>query len=146
LWKWLKTAGFENVFYCDTDSLWTNAEGLRKIKEAGELRPGTMGGLRVKNVHAWARFLGHKHYDSPAGVKWSGKPKNCVSESADKWAYTYSESPGVAARNGRPPVSDLCVVEVPAGRMYRGGLVGPEGIVFPHEVWEDSVYVPKEQV
>jgi hypothetical protein len=138
LYEWMRIAGFENVLYCDTDSLWTNAEGECKIREAGELRPGEMGRLRVKNVHSWARFYGVKHYDSPAGVKWAGVPRNSVSALDGKWAYTYSESPGRAARAGRPPVSELLKVEVPDGRSYLGGRIGAGGIVYPWEVYQDD--------
>lgn len=138
LYQWMKIAGFENVFYCDTDSLWTNEDGLRKIKEAGELRPGVMGGLRVKNVHPWVRFFGHKHYDSPYGVVWAGRPKNFVSESDDKWTYYYSESPGAACRAKRPPTTELLRVDVPNGHTYRGGHIGADGRVFPKEVYQDE--------
>lgn len=138
LYQWMRTAGFDNVFYVDTDSLWTNEEGMCRIRDAGELRPGEMGRLRIKSVQPWARFYGQKHYDCPSGVKWAGRPKNFESGLDGNWSYTYSESPGRAARNGRAPLSELLLCEVPAGISYRGGAIGAGGICHPWEVYEDE--------
>lgn len=138
LWRWLKLAGPNNVHYCDTDSLWTNAEGERRIREAGELRPEVLGGLRVKNVHSWMRVFGVRHYETPAGVKWSGVPERIVSGSEDGWTYTYGESPGQSARRRCQPDGRLITIDVPDRRSATGGRVGADGSVYPREVIDNG--------
>lgn len=134
LWAWLKAAGPDETLYCDTDSVWTTRAGADRIEAAGLLRPGQLGGLRVKSQHPWMRVYGIRHYETPAGMKWAGVPRNCVSGSEDGWAYTYSEAPGESARHWREPDGRLVTVSVPDRRGHVGGRLAVGGEVYPLEV------------
>lgn len=47
LWRWIVTAGFDNVLYVDTDSLIVKWEALDRLREY--VNPHTLGGLRLLN-------------------------------------------------------------------------------------------------
>lgn len=134
LYEWLKLVGREHVYYTDTDSLWTSAAGVRILKEAGQLRPNELGGLRVKTEHAWARFYGVKHYETPNGVKWAGVPQRAMLSDPDGWCHWAPDSPGQAAYRWRPPVTDLSAVPVPELRTSRGANLAADGTTQPLEV------------
>lgn len=48
LWRTIKKAGRSNVFYCDTDSIFTNQEGFDKLEKL--IHPTDLGRLKVKGV------------------------------------------------------------------------------------------------
>lgn len=138
LWEWMQSAGWDNVYYCDTDSLWTNGEGYDRIRAAYEMDSGELGGLRLEGRHAWARFYGHKHYETPNGVTCAGIPRNGLLRSGDGWTYWTADTPALAARRGEEVTSELIRYDVSDRVAYRGGERGGDGTVYPYEVNDDG--------
>ncbi len=60
LLKLIEEAGWENVFYCDTDSLVVNTKGIDQLYP--HLDPSTLGALKVEGVYPHATFHGAKDY------------------------------------------------------------------------------------
>lgn len=60
LWELIEKAGLENVYYVDTDSLFTNETGLRNLSDT--LDPALLGKLKVEGVSTKTCFLAPKHY------------------------------------------------------------------------------------
>jgi DNA polymerase elongation subunit (family B) len=48
LWKYIETAGIENVYYTDTDSLFVNLEGYKNLEKANYLNEDTLGLLKLE--------------------------------------------------------------------------------------------------
>lgn len=48
LWKYIETAGIENVFYCDTDSLITNDGGYANLLKADLINDKILGKLKLE--------------------------------------------------------------------------------------------------
>lgn len=48
LWNAMEKAGMENVFYCDTDSLFTNREGFERLKQEGLIDSKRLGALDME--------------------------------------------------------------------------------------------------
>ncbi|GAI80074.1 unnamed protein product, partial [marine sediment metagenome] len=57
LWSLMQQAGYGNYFYCDTDSLIVNEDGLCKLDEL--ITPSKLGGLKIEQeaTHLWVRGL-----------------------------------------------------------------------------------------
>lgn len=62
LWSYIQIAGTKNHYYNDTDSLYVNAAGLRRLEAAGKLHPTRLGYLALEKEASQAIFLGPKHY------------------------------------------------------------------------------------
>ncbi|GAH30349.1 unnamed protein product, partial [marine sediment metagenome] len=60
LWRLMKMAGKENYFYCDTDSLLVNNEGLQNLSK--ELDNDKLGSLKVIEETDSANIKGLKDY------------------------------------------------------------------------------------
>ena len=70
LWNYIKIAGRENVFYCDTDSLFVNARGLEHLKPY--LSNSEMGKLKLKDSTRDLEIWGLKDYRFGQQVKMKG--------------------------------------------------------------------------
>lgn len=62
LWGYMQTAGIENHYYNDTDSLYINAVGLSRLQKAGVLHKTKLGYLDLEKSPETAEFWGPKHY------------------------------------------------------------------------------------
>lgn len=65
-------AGAGNWFYSDTDSVWVNAEGKRRLEDAGHVAPNVLGKLDVKGEHAFLHVHGPKDYETDRVVRMKG--------------------------------------------------------------------------
>jgi len=70
LWNYIKIAGRENVFYCDTDSLFVNSKGLEHLKP--NLSNDEMGKLKLKDSTQDLEIWGLKDYRFGPKVKMKG--------------------------------------------------------------------------
>ncbi len=57
----IKKAGFENVYYCDTDSLIVNSTGYYLLES--EIEPNTLGKLKIETQSGWLRVNAPKDYE-----------------------------------------------------------------------------------
>jgi len=138
LWDWMSIIPTDEVYYCDTDSIWTSRAGFDRLVSAGQVGDGELGRLRLVETHAWARFYGHKHYETPRGVVCAGVPRNGLVRADNGWTYWASDSPGQAARRKEPPTVELIRHAVSDRVSYQGGKVGAHGVVYPLEVNDDE--------
>lgn len=79
--NYLRIAGWENVYYCDTDSLFVNEEGSRRLVESGCVGDD-LGMLELKSVIPRMRINGLKdyelYYDNCVQIKMKGVSKDAV--------------------------------------------------------------------
>lgn len=138
LWEWLQAAGEENVYYCDTDSLWTNEEGYGRLCTATPVGGDELGCIRLVSRHPWARFHGWKHYETPSGLVCAGIPPGAVLSTDGGWEWWTADSPVQSARRGEQPTKELIRYSVGDRVPYCGGKVGAGGTVYPWEVYQDE--------
>lgn len=74
-----RIAGAGHWFYSDTDSIWTDADGKRRLEERGCVSPGILGKLDCKAEHARMVVYGPKDYETDRvrrikGVRAKAKP------------------------------------------------------------------------
>jgi len=91
LWKLIKTAGLDNVFYCDTDSILVNNEGLSRLKDY--LDPSLIGKLKTQQRPTKVILKGLKDYIMGRKVKIKGIPKKA--KKLDDNTYVMYRSIGI---------------------------------------------------
>lgn len=74
LWKLIETAGTENVYYCDTDSLFCSKEGYNNLKEY--LDNKELGKLKVEDISEFLEIRNCKDYTFNSEVKRKGIRKD----------------------------------------------------------------------
>jgi hypothetical protein len=60
LWELISKAGTQNVFYCDTDSIWCNQAGYEALRV--HIDPVRLGALKVESIHNQVEIHGLKDY------------------------------------------------------------------------------------
>lgn len=134
LLRWMETAGWENVHYTDTDSIWCSRKGFERLSEAGLIGNGERGLLRLVCVHDWAEFLGVKYYATPRGITCAGITDNYGMAAGGGFEFWTPEKMGDSLRRKEPPGERLLGYRIPETRKYRHGIVGPDGRVRPHSI------------
>lgn len=62
--RYQRIAGWGNWYYTDTDSLWCNAEGKKRLEERGCVSDGDIGKLVCKDPHDRMLIYGPKDYET----------------------------------------------------------------------------------
>lgn len=83
LFSYAETAGLSNVFYCDTDSLITNAYGYKKL--ASHLSSVELGKLKLEKRSKVLRIWGNKDYKFGKETKTKGISHKAKKISDDTW-------------------------------------------------------------
>jgi hypothetical protein len=129
LWDLIVQAGRPNVFYCDTDSLYVNAEGFRRLR--ARIDPAALGALKHEATYPWLVIHGAKDYEAPAhrvckGVRASATwlDRNTVQQ--EKW----SSLKGLL-RSGDLSAPTTELIEKRLSRVYDKGTVTRSGRVLP---------------
>lgn len=81
LWAYIATAGLENVFYVDTDSLIVNQGGLDRLRE--HISPGELGGLRLEGQYSNVKIRAPKDYRLDNRSRTKGRSAHAVAISDD---------------------------------------------------------------
>ncbi len=84
LWQYIKIAGKENVFYCDTDSLFVNEEGKKRLEESGLIDDYVLGYIK-KEKEGELYINGCKDYIFNNKVKLKGVKSNSVKIDDNKY-------------------------------------------------------------
>jgi len=132
LWELIKQAGRENVYYCDTDSLFVNEMGYRRLQ--GLISEGVLGALGVKKQGKTLVIHGCKDYVFDDEVRIKGVPKTAVE--VKQGVFTYTTFMKGRSRLQRGLENSVVQMEVTKhlSRRYTKGVRAPDGTVFPHRL------------
>lgn len=122
-------AGFSSVWYCDTDSLFVDDQGLGLLERF--IDPDRLGALKLETSAASLTIRGLKDYEIGTKVKLKGIRRGAT-RLADG-AYRQVQFRGIAGalRAGEPGVARVGqIVKKPTGK-YLKGLVDAGGVVRP---------------
>ena len=89
LWKSIKKAGLENVYYCDTDSLFVNRDGYNNLLT--DLDDYRLGALKHEKKVSHLVIRGLKDYEMDGYVKLKGVPlrnKNTIKLDENSYSIT----------------------------------------------------------
>jgi hypothetical protein len=85
LWKLIKRAGIEHVFYCDTDSLIVDQVGYHELEDM--IDPKELGKLKVEEVTSVLVINARKDYKTDSHQVLKGKPKGAIDLTEDSFEY-----------------------------------------------------------
>lgn len=131
LWELMEAAGRENVYYYDTDSLWTNAAGSLRLTERGEMSSDGLGKLKLVGVHNDVAYYGIKHYDCDGKSVCAGIPRGTKREEDGTLSGSYSVPITNQLWKRQAPTSERAVIRYRMNRPYRHGKVEMDGRVMP---------------
>lgn len=129
LWGLMQQAGKDNVYYCDTDSLWCNRAGYDKL--SGWLDFYKLGHLKVEGVHDDVVIYGPKDYSLDGKETIKG-----IKAKARKMSEAVYEQEKFTTLIGLLRVGDLSAPRVTTitkhlKRQYTKGIVSTSGRVEP---------------
>ncbi len=132
LWEWLSLAGWNDVYYCDTDGFACSEAAYDRLRPY--INPDALGMLKLEGVEQWGIYRGPKDYEYPSHAKikgvrkrahWVG-PSDIVQE---QWSTLLGL---IRAGDVTAPVTRLVTKHLE--RRYAKGLVTPSGRVLPYSL------------
>jgi hypothetical protein len=132
----IRIAGYEHVYYVDTDALIVDQAGYYGLMESGMVAPKQLGKLQVKEVCESLDIRGIKYYVENGRVVCAGLPAERCQDIGDGAHYWYYPHPGAALRSEERPEAARVkrTYERPAD--YSHGVVQSDGRVKPLEIWQ----------
>lgn len=129
LWSLIEAAGRGNVYYCDTDSVFVNAEGKERLAE--HLDDNRLGALKVDKVLSYAHFRAPKDYTADAYVKIKGVRKTAAQKSETDFVQDRFTSYSSMLKKGTDGVIVVNPVRKHVSHRVTKGNVQPDGRVTP---------------
>jgi len=152
LFRYILQAGFDNVYYSDTDSLFVNDNGLENLKSY--LNNRELGLLKYEEEMYDLTLYGPKDYAYHKGEKHKGVPKKAERVGDNKWRYLFWPRISTLIRHNSLDRYFNVEMEKELKRQYLKGWVLDSGRVVPFEVavidgenylipWEETRYAKK---
>jgi len=124
LYKLMNTAGLDNVYYCDTDSLFCNQAGYENLLNAGEVSQDELGKMKLEEIGS-VHIRGAKNYIFNGKVKLKGVKQNAL-------RFVFNTCQGMAKAETELPTKFIQHHFVTKKRRYqkgtKDGIVRVEGI------------------
>lgn len=143
LWGFIETAGEDNVYYMDTDSLFVNKEGYENLKKSGVLDDKELGKLKLEHKIYDVDIRGCKDYKfkfekEKGGIKKEVqedkiKGVNKRSVKIDENTFVSTVWGGLAQyiKDGKLNGYKNSVIVKELSRKYTKGIIGEDGVVTP---------------
>ncbi len=134
---YIEIAGRENVYYCDTDSLFTNKIGYEKLLAAGCIHSNDLGKLKMESRHKEMWLFGAKDYvlDDKVTMKGVGKNDKIVvnpkTKETEYHCMQWPKQSGLLRKGGYTKYATITTIKHLA-RIYKGGEVLKDGTVKPY--------------
>lgn len=134
LWELICKAGRENVYYCDTDSLFVSGIGYERLK--GKIHPGKLGALELEKESDNVTIWGPKDYEFAGKVCIKGVKKG-TKQQADG-GYAQLQFPGFRSDLSAGLDKPYAIKKLTKylKRKYTKGIVLPSGRVTPFKLSE----------
>lgn len=133
----IQIAGPERVWYCDTDSIWTDGIGYSRMRAASKCDDDAFGKWKVSGTYRSVDFRGVKYHVADGRTVRAGVP---ISETRpDEAIGRRAKMPDIdyACLGNHEPLPIVIDLEPRGSSTYRHGRVGYEGYVTPFRVTED---------
>lgn len=130
----IECAGKSNVFYCDTDSIYTNSTGRKLLDKY--IDPTRLGALKEEAVYPWIHIHGPKDYQTPGARVCKGVKAKAVWLADDRIEQSqWSRIGGLLADSQLSAPTTRTQVKV-LKRVYGKGTVDRQGFVSPFHLRE----------
>lgn len=129
LWAGAETAGLQNVYYMDTDSLHVNSAGLSRMQP--QLDPERLGCFKIEKHVEHAFYRGAKDYDLDAMTRTKGVRSKAIQLSSNVYEQEQwvSLSGSITLNHTGGPLVRRVVKHL--SRLYNKGAVRHSGRVLP---------------
>lgn len=133
----MEIAGRDNIYYCDTDSLFTNELAYQRISAAGGININDLGKLKLESKHSDMWLFGAKDYSLDGKVTLKGIGKNDLklfNPKTQQYEYHCMQWPkqnGLLRKGGYKKYATITIVKH-LKRKYKGGLIQRDGTVTPY--------------
>jgi DNA polymerase type B, organellar and viral len=131
-------AGLPNVYYVDTDSVWTNGAGHSALSRGQWISDGEPGFLKLVGEYPWLRLLGIKHYETPTKHVHSGVPGHAIEVGQRKYTWDSIERLSGSLARGCAPTGMVLNKVVSYTSPYRNGVVSKTGRVSPYTLYTNE--------
>lgn len=127
-------AGWENVHYVDTDSLFLSETGMNRLRSRGLIQPRSLGGLELRHVYDSVEIRGLKHYVAGDRLVCAGLPRGTIDGDPAQGSYMLLPWLGSAIAERRRPTAERHKVLYAPRRSYQHGRVLPDGSIQPIKI------------
>ena len=136
LWSLIQTAGLDNVYYSDTDSLYVNGQGKDNLEASGFVDQTELGKVKLEKQANNVVINGLKDYVFGDTVKLKGIPKKALKLTENDYLLRLWPSTSSFLRQGdvRGYATRLIVKHLK--REYNKGVVQPDGKITPFVLHE----------
>lgn len=134
LWKLIDMVGYNNVLYCDTDSLKIREKDKDKINY--RIDNYDLGALSLEDVTKTFRIYGCKDYYTEKGEKIKGVPKNYIRINDNTFQYKVFPRMNTHLRK---QIEDHYIIQTMIKtnkRVYDKGIVDSNGRVHPLKIYQ----------
>lgn len=147
LLHYIELAGWDNVLYMDTDSLFVTEEGSRNLIEAGAVDPNELGKMKLEKQSDMITINAPKDYVFAHETRRKGISKNALQINDNTWEVVHFPGLNTFIRQGQ--LSKFYNVKhiKKLTRQYAKGWLLDNGKVMPLELadnailpWENTVY------
>jgi DNA polymerase type B, organellar and viral len=135
--RYIDTAGRDQVWYVDTDSLLCSQFGLEKLAAAGLIGDGEAGDLRFVEEANSCSVHGIRHYSLAGKITCAGVPKGEIREGESRPEYFARLRIRDEIALGLRPGTGTGGLVQPIPEVYRHGVVGPDGYVSPLRIEDE---------
>lgn len=128
---YIEKAGWENVFYVDTDSLIVNKYGIDNLKDY--LSEYELGKLKIEDSSSSCILRGCKDYSFGDKTKIKGVPSKAEEIRENRWRYLQFQGFISAMRDSFPDVVKGFYVEKERSGIYTKAYVADDGMIIPYD-------------
>jgi hypothetical protein len=144
LWKYIETAGADNVYYMDTDSLFVNKSGYEKLLAAGFIDDKKLGLLKVEEEADGMYINGCKDYIFNDHHKIKGISKSSVKIDDSKYISTIWRGMSKFISSGDLSHYRNEMIIKTLSRQYDKGVIDLTGTVSPYRYDKDQSIFDQE--
>lgn len=135
LWDLIQTAGRDNVYYVDTDSLLVNDDGLQRLSH--EMVSTQLGGLRLEGSYSSIAIRSCKNYVLDNNARRAGARRSAVVNDSDVVVQDNVRSLTAAVSDGDLQRASARRVRKTFDHVYDKGIIGIDGRVSPIRRFND---------
>lgn len=129
LWEIIYLAGLENMFYCDTDSVFLNEEGYRKVHHL--IDPESMGMLKIEDQGQRLKVFGCKDYELDDKIKIKGIKESAIKLEEGLYQQERFLKIKSLMKKGQLDTPQIEIITKQLKRIYDKGIVLSNGVVIP---------------
>lgn len=139
----IETAGRENLYYCDTDSLFVSKDGYENLLKGGHIHNKELGKLKLEETGTYLEINAPKDYNFNGHIKLKGvklEGMYCDIETKQlRWeGYQWPRLNGMLSSGQLLKYQNRPIVKR-MERIYNGGWITNSGSVLPFKIKNDKI-------